>query len=177
MKKITALLLLMATIAISCNSQPSLQKYFVDSSGKANFSVIDVAPTFIKTDSIKMTEEEEKALKSFRKLNVLVYKQDSLNQGNYTTEKQNVKNLLKGEEYSRLMKFGSGKQGAEVYTVGGVEKVDEFVVFAHKEENGFGIVRVLGNDMTPDNVLSLIDLMRKADLNLEQFKPLTEALK
>lgn len=177
MKKITGLLAMLAILMISCDSQPSLQKYFVESSDKANFSTIDIAPTFIKTDSIAMSEDEKKALKSFKKLNVLIYKTDSLDQAAYSLEKNNVKDLLKGEDYSQLMKYGSGSEGAAVYTVGGVENIDEFVVFAHREGSGFGVIRVLGNDMTPNNVLSLIGLMRKANFDMEQLKPLQQAIK
>lgn len=177
MKKLIFLLGFAAVMFVSCDSKPSLQKYFVEKAGTKNFTSVDIAPTFIKTDSLQLSADEKTALESLHKLNVLVFKADSVNKDSYNRERENVKNLLKSEEYGQLMKYGSGSEGAAIYTTGTDEHIDEFVVFVHQEDNGFGVIRVLGDDMNPNNILSLVSLMRKADLNLEQLKPLQDLMK
>jgi hypothetical protein len=75
------------------------------------------------------------------------------------------------------MKVGSGSDGAAIYFVGDEAHIDEFVVLASKKENGFAVVRVLGNDMNPTHVLNMLQLLKKSDMKLEQLKPLQELMK
>ena len=71
------------------------------------------------------------------------------------------------------MKIGSGNDGAAVYFVGNDdEHIDEFVFLAGKKENGFAVVRVLGNDMNPSYIMNLMGLLQKAEIDLDQLKPL-----
>ena len=72
--------------------------------------------------------------------------------------------------------FGSGKEGASVSFVGTDEHIDEFVVFANKEETGFAIVRVLGKNMNPTSIVTMTSALQNSDINLEQLKPLKEML-
>lgn len=171
------LFLAVVLLMVSCSSNPSLQKYFVDKSEDASFTNIDLAPSFINTDSIQLTKEEKQALQSFKKMNVLVFKKNDSNGATYETEKDKVKLLLKDEKYSELVKYNSQGQGASITTLGEGDKIDEVVVFAYKPDTGFGVIRILSDNMTPNNVLTLVGLMQKANLNVEQLKPLQELIK
>jgi len=83
---------------------------------------------------------------------------------------------LKDEKYQQLMKFGSGQEGASVSFVGDDEHIDEFVFFANKKENGFAVVRVLGKDMNPTMIFNMISVLKEADVNLDQLKPLQDLM-
>lgn len=162
----------------SCSNEPTLQKYYVEKGGNPGFVSLDIAPTFLDTKSIKLSPEEEKALKSLHKFNVLVYQADSLdvNHSKYNKEKDQVKALVK-QEYEELIKVNNGTSGASISTKGEGEHIDEFVVFLHNQENGFGVVRVMGEDMTPNNILTIAGLLQKAPVgNLDQLKPLQELM-
>jgi phage repressor protein C with HTH and peptisase S24 domain len=161
----------------SCSNEPTLQKYYVEKGGNPGFVSLDIAPTFLDTQSIKLSPEETAALKSLHKFNVLVYKADSLDvsHAKYNKEKDQVKALVK-QEYEELIKVNNGTSGASISTKGEGENIDEFVVFLHNQENGFGVVRVLGNDMTPNNVLTIAGLLQKAPINMEQLKPLEQLM-
>ena len=74
------------------------------------------------------------------------------------------------------MKFGNTNKGLSVYLVGEEEKIDEFVLFASGKEQGFVVARLLGDNMKPADVVNLVEIIQKADLDLEQLKPLQEAL-
>ena len=177
MKKVFFISGVLLTLLVSCDNNPSLQKYFVEKSQTKNFVALDIAPNFINTDSITLSADDKEALQSLDKLNILIFKTDSLNTQLYKTEQSNVKNLLKDKKYEELMRYGSNKEGVAIYTVGDDVHIDEFVLFMHQQDNGFGVVRVLGDDMNPNNVMKIVGLMQKGNLNLKQLKPLQDIMK
>ena len=176
MKKVFVLASLLLGILVSCNDKPSLQKYFVEKSQTRNFVTLDVAPNFVNTDKTTLSSEEQEALKSLKKLNMLIFQNDSLNVDLYGIEQNNVKALLKDEQYEELMRFGSNKEGGTIYAVGDDDDIDEFVFFMHQRDTGFGVVRVLGNDMNPSNIMTMVSLLQKGNLNLEQLDPLKQLM-
>ncbi|HLO74685.1 MAG TPA: DUF4252 domain-containing protein [Flavobacterium sp.] len=176
MKKLFAIII-SGILLYSCESKPTLQKYFVKNTESSNFVSVDLAPSIINTEKVTLTAAEKEALESFEKMNILAFKTDSNDVANYDKEIKEVKSLLKDETYQQLMKVGSGNDGAAVYFVGEDEHIDEFVLLASKKENGFAVVRVLGNDMNPTHILNMLSLLKKSDMNLEQLKPLQELMK
>ena len=161
----------------SCNSEPSLQKYFVENSEKKDFIALDVSPSIMNMDKTKLTAEQKSALGSFDKMNVLAFKLDKNNQKQYDIESQKVTQILKDAKYQNLMKFGSGKDGASISFVGDENHINEFILFAKKKENGFAVVRILGNDMNPNNIMNMISLLKSSDIDMDQLKPLQELIK
>jgi hypothetical protein len=177
MKRNLSLFTLLLVILTSCSSEPTLQKFYVEHGSSPGYMTVDIAPNFIGTEHMKLTKDQEEALKSLHKFNVLVYQTDSLDvtHKKYNVEKDKVKSLVKNE-YEELMKMNDGKSGASISTKGEGEHIDEFVVFVHNEDNGFGVVRVLGDDMTPTNVLTIAGLLQESKLNMSQFKPLKDLM-
>lgn len=174
------LLLFVSTVILiwSCEEKPSLQKYFVENTESSKFIAVDLAPSIIKTDKMSLSETEKAALASFEKMNILAFKTDSTNSTGYEQEIKEVKALLKDESYQQLMKAGSGNDGAAIYFVGDDdEHIEEFVVLAGKKENGFAVVRVLGNDMNPTHIINMLSLLQKSDVDLDQLKPLQQLIK
>lgn len=174
MKKI--LLILVGMLTLSCSNKPTLQKYFVENSESSDFIAVDLASSIINTEKISLTESEKEALNSFEKLNILAFQKDSLSDVKYKTESDKVKTILKNENYEQLMRFGNTKNGGSIYVVGNEDVIDEFVLFASGEEQGFVIARILGDNMNPNNIINLIEVLRKSELDLEQLKPLQKAL-
>lgn len=178
MKSSLYLFSIMLLAIASCSQEPSLQKYYVEKSETPGFITLDIAPTFIKTNEIKLTPEEKAAVESLHKFNVLMYKKDSLDVSNkkYDQELEKVRGLVKGE-YEELIKINNGESGASVSTKGDDEHIEEFVVFVRNQDTGFGVVRVLGDNMTPNNVLTIVGLLQKAPMDMEQFEPLEDLMK
>lgn len=172
MKKIHILSLLLTILLVSCNSKPSLQKYFVEKTEDKNFVSVDLAANMLNLDKSKVTVEQAEALKSFDKVNILAFKSDATNMALYDTEKAKVKEILKDEKYQELMKFGSGKAGASLSFVGDEDHIDEFVLFANQKENGFAVVRVLGKDMNPTGIVTMLTALEHANLDMKQLEPL-----
>lgn len=172
----TSVLLVLLTL-ISCNSEPSLQKYFVENTENKDFIALDISPNILNLDKAKLSTEQNDALKSFDKMNILAFKANAKNQAQFETERAKVTAILKNPKYQELMKFGSGKDGASISYVGTDENIEEFVVFANRKENGFAVVRVLGKDMNPNNIMTLMSVLQKSKIDMEQLKPLQQLIK
>lgn len=177
MKKIL-ILVLSVVLFLSCENKSTLQKYFVKNSESSNFITLDLTSNILKTDKIALTETDKEALNSFEKMNILAYKSDSTAIVQYENEIKEVKSILKDESYQQLMKVGNGLDGASVYFVGNDdEHIEEFVVLAGKKENGFAVIRVLGNDMNPTHIMNMMNLLQKANIDIDQLKPLEQLVK
>ena len=176
MKYIYSFAIIGSFLLISCNNEPTLQKYFVENTENKNFIALDLSPSILNIDATKLTAEQNAALKSFDKMNILAFKLDAKNKAEFDVERAKVNEILKDEKYQQLMKFGSGKEGASVSFVGSNENIDEFILFANKKENGFTVIRILGKDMNPTGIMTMMSVLQKANIDLEQLKPLQQLL-
>jgi hypothetical protein len=158
----------------SCNNEPSLQKYYVEKTENKNFIAVDLSPNMFNIDETKLAADEKAALKSFEKVNILAFKLNDKNKAEFESERIKLNEILKEEKYQQLMKYGSGKDGASVSFVGDDEHIDEFVFYANNKENGFAVVRVLGKDMNPTGIMTLMSVLKSANVDLEQLKPLQQ---
>lgn len=177
MKLIYSLLTLCSLFLISCNSEPSLQKYFVENTENKNFIALDVSPSILNIDKTKLSVEQNQALQSFDKMNILAFKLNATNKAQFEIERAKVDTILKDKKYQQLMKFGSGKEGASVSFVGSDNHIEEFVLFANKKETGFAVIRILGKDMNPTSIMTMMTVLQSANVDLEQLKPLQEMFK
>jgi hypothetical protein len=170
------LILLFAALFTACQSEPTLQKYFVEKAEDKNFVGLDIAPSILNLDQNKLNAEQKAALGSFDKMNILAFKAAD-NKAVYDAEKAKVKTLLKDEKYQELMKFGSGSSGGSLCYVGtDDEHIDEFIVFANEKDTGFAVVRILGDDMNPTGVMTLLSLLPMSNIDTKQLKPLQDIL-
>ncbi len=175
MKRILTLLLITCFFA-SCEQKPTLQKYFVEKSESRDFIQLDLSPSILNVATDSLNPDQKAALESFEKINVLAFKLDEKNKGNFESERNKVAAILKDEKYQELMHFGKGKEGGSVSYVGTDESIEEFVIFANAKETGFAVVRVLGNDMQPDDVLNMVSVLQNSKLDMEQLKPLQDII-
>ncbi|MGO4772276.1 DUF4252 domain-containing protein [Flavobacterium sp. W22_SRS_FK3] len=172
----TSVLLALLTL-VSCNSDPSLQKYFVENTDNKNFIALDVSPSILNVEKTKLSADQNEALKSFDKMNILAFKATTQNQAEFEKERAKVKEILKDPKYQKLMSFGSGKDGASISYLGSDDNIKEFVVFANRKENGFAVVRVLGENMNPNNIMTLMSVLKESKIDMEQLKPLQQLIK
>ncbi|MES2748427.1 MAG: DUF4252 domain-containing protein [Bacteroidota bacterium] len=172
MKTIVYLAIAISLLFVGCSSEPSLQKFFVESAEKKDFIALDLSSNILQIDKANLTTEQATALASFDKMNIIAFKATPTNQAAYETEKAKLKTILKKPEYQQLMKVGSGGANASVSYVGKDDNIEEFIFYANKKENGFAVIRVTGENMNPTNVMTLLTLMQKSKIDLEQLKPL-----
>jgi len=172
MKKIIlSLIVLSSCLLFSCKSEPSLQKYFVDHQNDADFIAIDFPTSLLDTKKTNLTEEEQKSLERVKKINLLALQlKDSIDKDRYTSENHKIAAILDNEKYQTLMRFGSnGTKGVLKY-LGENADIDEVIVYANNSQKGLALVRVLGDDIKPQNIIKLVNAIEKERLDLSQLQ-------
>ena len=161
---------LTAVFLTSCGDSVSLQRYYVDNQESKNFISQDVPLSMIKLDKTDFTEEQKDAYNSVSKLNFLGYKTSEADIETYKTELAKVKTILSDSKYNDLMEFSDKGNKVVVKYIGDDDEADEVVVFGSAKELGFGIVRILGDNMSPDKIAVLINAMQKANVDESQIE-------
>jgi len=70
MKAVVGLAIFLCLWLSSCNSEPSLQKYFVENTENKNFIALDISSSILNVDPAKLSLEQQQALQSFEKMNI-----------------------------------------------------------------------------------------------------------
>jgi hypothetical protein len=159
----------MLMVSMSCGSEASLQKYYIDSQEDKNFISLDVPASIIKLKD-NVTPEEEEALASLKKFNILAFKLDGNNEAEYTLEKQKVKTILKNPKFKELMRVKDKGMNLVIKYEGSDHLMDEVIVYASDKTKGFALVRILGDDMDPAKIMKLANSIR--DVDSDGFKQL-----
>ena len=180
MTRIIIYLALLATTLFfgSCNNKPNLETYFVENQEKKGFVTFDVTPSILNINATKLSSDEKATLDSFEKMNILAFKVDDKNKAQFDLEKQKIKSILKDTlKYHELIDFGSGSEAVKVSFVGTDDNIKEFVLYGNQESTGFGIVRILGNNMKAENAMDLISILKNSDIDTEQLKAIKNIIK
>ena len=67
------------------------------------------------------------------------------------------------------MEFNDKSAKIIVKYLGNDDKAEEFIVFASSKDMGFGIVRILGNNMSPEKMMTLADAMKNSKIDESQL--------
>tara|TARA_R110002050_G_scaffold100580_2_gene208234 strand:+ start:21855 stop:22394 length:540 start_codon:yes stop_codon:yes gene_type:complete len=178
MKKIIYSVIAIGTMVLSsCSSTQSLQEYYVDNSENPNFISFDLPASLLNLEKADLTPEQKTAYESLKKLNVLAFKKTMDNVADYTSEKANIKAILKNEKYQELMKVNTSYGKGTIRYLGDDDAIDEVIVYGDSDDKGFVVVRVLGDDMNPAHLMKLIQAIEKSDFNGEQLKGLGDFFK
>lgn len=165
-----------AFLLVGCNDGVSMQRYFVEHQESKNFLAQDVPISMLNIDESKLTDDQKEAYKSVNRFNFLAYKIDSTNISAYHSELEKVKTILKDEKYNELIDFSYEGAKIEVKYVG-EDDADEFIIFGSSKDMGFGIVRVLGDNMSPEKIMTLGQLFESSNVDTSQFKEMIPFLK
>lgn len=169
---------LLATIMlVSCNNGPTLQTYFVDNQESANFISADIPTSVVSLDETELSEDQKDAYNSLQKLNFLGYKMNESNTDEYKAELEKVKLILQDKKYIELMEFRDKAMKFQIKYIGDDDSAEEVIIFANSPDMGFGIVRVLGNDMRPEKIATLANAVQSADFDESQLNGITDFFK
>ncbi|GAA4281150.1 DUF4252 domain-containing protein [Gaetbulibacter aestuarii] len=163
-------ILFLGLLLVGCSSGASLQTYFVDKQETKNFISQDIPLSMVKVDQSKFNEEQKEAYNSVSRLNFLGYKVDEKNIDSYNAEVETVKAILDQPKYKELMEFNDKGTKVVVKYIGSDEDADEVVLFGSSKTMGFAVVRLLGNDMSPDKMMTLMQAMQTSDMDGSQIK-------
>lgn len=178
MKKIGWIIVLAVVFAISsCSSEISLQQYFISNAENPNFMSFDVPASLLNLEKVEMGITQKEAISSLKKLNVLAFKKNEGNSADFEVHRATVKRILKGSDFSELMKMNTEFGKATIQLKGDDDAIDEIVIYGDNDDKGFVLIRVLGNNMNPANFVQLIQAMEKSDFKSGGFEQLGSFIK
>ncbi|PWH83141.1 DUF4252 domain-containing protein [Algibacter marinivivus] len=175
--KYLAYTLFTAVILTSCGNNTSLQSYYVDNQEAKNFISQDLPLSMIEIDKSNFTEAQIEAYESVDKLNFLGYKSSETDTDAYKAEIAKVKTILSDSKYNDLMEFSDKGNKISVKYIGDDEAADEVIVFGSAKDMGFGIVRILGDDMNPEKMVTLINALQNANVEEGQIEDIMNFFK
>lgn len=174
--KFTLLFVALLSFAFnSCNNDPSLQEYYVENQENSEFLALDVPSSLLTGSNSGLTAEQKATLETINKVNLIAFPLKEDNQEVFETEKEKITKILSDEKYQTLMKFGKGTTRGQVMFTGEDDAIDEFIVFGSDEERGFGVARITGKDMKPEDLIKLFKSAEKGELNIAGLQDLLES--
>ena len=174
---INSLLAVMMLVMASCSSTQSLQEYYVDNSENPNFLSVDLPVSLLNMEKADLNAEQREALNSLKKMNVLAFKKTDANTVEFEAEKTTVKAILKNEKFIDLMKLNTSYGKGVIKYMGNDEMIDEVIIYGDNDEKGFMLIRVLGNNMKPANLIQFIQAIQKSDYKGEGLQEIGSFLK
>lgn len=162
------------TLLVSCSGDISLQEYFVAQQEDSDFIAVDIPSSLLDLKKDDLPEKEKAALESLKKVNLLALPIKG-NEAKFETEKAKINSILKSEKYQTLMRYGSNGRNVVLNYLGEEDAVDEVVVFATDVEMGLVIARMLGNNMKPEHMVSLVKAVEKNEVDLSVFEGFAKA--
>lgn len=178
MKIITSVFgIVLGLLLIGCQNSPSLQTYFIDHQEDSDFISVDIPSSLLKSEEIELGVEEQEALRSIKKVNVLALPFKEGAEAKYEAEKEAILDILKSDTYETLMRFGSDGATVELKYIGDEDSIDEVVIFASDQNKGLALVRVLGDDIKPEKIAKLMKSVESGKLDMSGLSALTKLLK
>lgn len=166
------MLILVVTLQ-SCNQDLTLQTYYVDNELAPGFTSLDVPVSILDIDEDSLTEEQLEAYESIEKLSLIAFVLDDNNQEQMDIEYAKVNTILKNPKYEELMRGGNSTDGKFVIKcIGEGDDIEEFILFGNSNTAGFGVIRVLGDDMNFNKIAELAKVLQESDIEnspLEKF--------
>ncbi|CDF78807.1 conserved hypothetical protein (DUF4252) [Formosa agariphila KMM 3901] len=170
-KYIIAITFCFGLLLTSCKSEPTLQTYIVDNQESPNFTTVDLPLSVLNLDESKLNEEQKATYNSIKRLNFLGYKKDATQAEAYNSEKEKIEHILNDESYNELMEINNhGGKFTLKYLGDDENSIDELIVYGNAKDTGFGVLRVLGNDMNPSHIMSLAKVIEEGDIDMSQIK-------
>lgn len=155
----------MALALTSCNSEPSLQQYYVDSQEKDNFVTTTIPKSILGLDVSNMSESSQEAYNSINKVNVLYYPMNDSDMVTFEKENAMLKKIISSDDYKTLMKHKQDGMNMQVVYEGDPKDIDEIIVYGMADEMGLGVARILGDDMNLGGIMKMMEELKDVDID------------
>lgn len=155
----------MALALTSCNSEPSLQQYYVDSQEKDNFVTTTIPKSILGLDVSNMSASSQEAYNSINKVNVLYYPVNDSDMVTFEKENAMLQKIISSDDYKTLMKHKQDGMNMQVVYEGDPKDIDEIIVYGMANEMGLGVARILGDDMNLGGIMKMMEEMK--DVNVD----------
>ena len=172
MKKL--LIVLLALVGLSACKDATVENYFVDNAEKEGYFALDLPASLIQMKT-GISPEAKKTLSSIKKMNIIAMKKEG-NAAHYTAAHKKFKALQKNTTYEDLMRFKNAGTQFSVKILGETDAVKQILIFADNKDMGFGVARILGDEMNPGKIIQLKNEMGNIDIDGNQLSVLHNLL-
>lgn len=171
-------LMILLGVASSCknDNEKSLQQFIIEQQERNNIISFDIPSSLLSLNENMQAPEDIETLKSIKKASILAFKIADFDKETYLSDKKRFKTILKQKKYAELMRFGNASNGARIHMIGDEDAVDEFIVYANDDKLGWLLVRVLGKNMKPEDIMSMAQKLN-LDKGNTDFNQLNDFLK
>ena len=159
MKKL--LIFAVVLVFVGCSKTQSIQEYYVANSEDPNFLVIDIPTSILGINNEVLNEEEQAALDSFQKLNVLMFRTTAANADQFPEELKAIRQIIDGEQFDPLMTLSDRQFSGKLLLEGSVELPDEIVFFGSASDEGFLLARLIGSKMQVEKAVVLAKALER----------------
>ncbi|AGC77818.1 uncharacterized protein DUF4252 [Nonlabens dokdonensis] len=160
----------------SCDTDPTLQSYIVDSDNKEGFTKATIPVSILGIDESKLSEESQIAYNSIDKVSMLMYPKTADNDASFETEKQQLSDILKNDKYTALMTHNQDGMTAKFLYQGDKDSIDEIIVFGTMDKSGMGVARILGDDMNISSIMKMMNELKNSDIDTNGIKDMLKGL-
>jgi len=160
--------MILSVLMTSCDSEKSLQEYYVEKQSNDNFIALDLPASLINLNE-NVSEESQKTIKTLKKLNILAFKLNEDNKDAFAIESKEIKEVMSNKKFNDLMRGKHENVSFAIKYLGEEDEIDEIVLFASESSKGFIIARILGDGMQPAQIIKLMKDVEKFDTDNAAF--------
>ncbi|MGB5981730.1 MAG: DUF4252 domain-containing protein [Nonlabens sp.] len=175
LKLITVSAVIMITLA-SCDQEPTIQSYYVDSQEKEGFITTSIPKTVLGINEKSLSEGSKKAYESIDKVNVLVLPATDGKKKMVKNETELFNKILQDSKYKTLMTHNADGIKAKFVYDGSTDSIDEIIVFGSSEEMGMGVARVLGDNMNLGDIMMMMKELDGSNVNPGNLKGILQGM-
>lgn len=169
LKLIAVSAVIMATLA-SCDNDPTVQSYYVDSQEKEGFISTTIPKTVLGIDEKTLSPESQEAYNSVSKVNLLVLPATDDKKDMVKKETEEFNKIIMDSNYKTLMTHNADGMKIRLVYDGDSDSIDEIIAFGSSEEIGMGVARVLGKDMNLGNIMNMMKELDGKNVNPANLK-------
>lgn len=147
---------------VGCSNTPSIQEYYVSKTEDPNFLVLDIPASILGIDNSALSEEEQEALSSFQKLNVLLFRKTPANADQLPSELNTVRSIINSKVFEPLIVMSDRQYSGKFVLEGSVENPDEIVFFGSADQ-GFVLARLIGRDIQVEKAMLLANVIQRGN--------------
>jgi hypothetical protein len=163
--KVITISLVAMTLLTSCNQKDTLQDFYVEHNDKPGYISTSIPKGIIGIDESKLSEEAARAYNSIDKVSLIAMPINEENMVEFQTETAKLDVIFKDDKYKLLMSHNNGGTNFKMMYDGTQDAIDEIIVYGKSEQMGFGVARVLGNDMNIGSIMKMMSEMDKQNIN------------
>ncbi len=174
--KVISISLVAIALLTSCQTDPSLQQYYVDSSEKDGFVTTSIPKTIVGIDASTMSEDSRLAYESIDKINVVALPYRDGNESQLEQETTALESIFKNEKYELLMSHNSNGMKMKLMYDGTQDAIDEIIVYGSAPKMGLGVARVMGDDMNVNAIMAMLQEMDTNNMDATAIVSMMEGL-